>query len=337
MGLTKYLILRYGSNAANQGMRKVMPVAIVEARNRAEAVRAESLANPTLHDAAWLALDSSITCWANQWFEAIPVSKAPRSLVREVRESATTDNFLNRGEMGLMAYEPGVEGCAKCGQLMEAHPYKFTGCRIGEPDCESFQDPGFAAGTDREEETLADADDLTRLDSKTGQRYYKRYYPGVSLREYWITARKEEIERVQPAFLMGWWIYWSTCFGHVPAPKRDFGPSPYGGLMMYEPGVKGCAKCGRVLDDHPVPANPDETSQQWQCVYFVDPGFVAEPGDSPREYRITARKEEIERVQPAFRAAWQAFGPKARHYAWELGMFFHGQYLDSARLIDTAD
>ena len=57
---------------------------------------------------------------------------------------------------------------------------------------------------------------------------------------------------------------------------------------------------------------------------------------------VARRLEEIERVQPAFKAAWQFFGPKARHYAWEMGMFFHGQYLDydnfesnASRLLDA--
>lgn len=59
-------------------------------------------------------------------------------------------------------------------------------------------------------------------------------------------------------------------------------------------------------------------------------------------FNVLLRRIEISEVQPAFRAAWQFFGPKARHYAWEMGMFFHGQYLDydnfesnASRLLDA--
>ena len=72
----EYLVYRHGSNAANQHLCNKMPVAIVAAVSREEACRTESPENPGVYDSAWLAADSSVSCWANQRFSAIPRSRA---------------------------------------------------------------------------------------------------------------------------------------------------------------------------------------------------------------------------------------------------------------------
>jgi hypothetical protein len=68
----EYLVYRHGSNAANQHLCNKMPVAIVTAVSREKACRTETLENPGVYDSAWLAADSSVSCWANQYFSATP-------------------------------------------------------------------------------------------------------------------------------------------------------------------------------------------------------------------------------------------------------------------------
>ena len=84
--MTAYLVYRHGSNSANQSLCDCAPVAIVTAISREEACRTESPDQPTVHDAAWLAADPSVTCWHNQYFSATPVSRARSADVRVVEE-----------------------------------------------------------------------------------------------------------------------------------------------------------------------------------------------------------------------------------------------------------
>lgn len=62
--MTTYIIKRHGSNAANQSMTPEMVVGTVEAATRKNACR--------------IARDKW-TCYANQYFEAIPQSRASKS------------------------------------------------------------------------------------------------------------------------------------------------------------------------------------------------------------------------------------------------------------------
>ena len=72
----EYLIYRHGSNSANQSCCDCAPVAIVTAASREEACRTETPESPTVHDSAWLAADPSVDCWHNQYFSAVPRSRA---------------------------------------------------------------------------------------------------------------------------------------------------------------------------------------------------------------------------------------------------------------------
>jgi len=87
--MANYLIRRHGSNAANQSMTRVANVAIVEAKNRDEAV-AKAIAGDVLagaeHSFDWSTnkIDYSVSCYANQSLEAIPESKARISDWNEV-------------------------------------------------------------------------------------------------------------------------------------------------------------------------------------------------------------------------------------------------------------
>ena len=81
-----YLVYRHGSNAANQSLCDCAPVAIVTATSREEACRTDAPEQPTVRDSAWLAADPSVTCWINQYFSAVPVSRARSADVRAVEE-----------------------------------------------------------------------------------------------------------------------------------------------------------------------------------------------------------------------------------------------------------
>lgn len=86
---TQYLVIRHGSNAANQRMRAAAPVAIVTAGSRAaatETVRLDPPGKLDPHSPAVLALDNEITVWANQHLTAVPVSRASKADLRELRE-----------------------------------------------------------------------------------------------------------------------------------------------------------------------------------------------------------------------------------------------------------
>lgn len=80
-----YLIVRHGSNGANQPMRARAPVAIVEAKNRKDAEETEH--DGSAHSSAWLVLAPEVKVWANQRIEAIPVSKASKADLLEVQEN----------------------------------------------------------------------------------------------------------------------------------------------------------------------------------------------------------------------------------------------------------
>lgn len=84
--MTAYLVYRHGSNASNQSMRDVAPVAIVEAPSREAACETDGDEHPTVHSSLWLRLAPDVDCWANQRFSAVPLSRAPRADVREVQE-----------------------------------------------------------------------------------------------------------------------------------------------------------------------------------------------------------------------------------------------------------
>lgn len=89
----KYAVYRYGANASNQGSTHKLLVAIVEAKNRDEAIECEQVDNPTIYDAPWLRLDSDVTVYANQTLDAVPLSRASRVEVREFEEqSASADS-----------------------------------------------------------------------------------------------------------------------------------------------------------------------------------------------------------------------------------------------------
>lgn len=61
--MTDYVILRHGSNSANQSMTEVMPLTIIRARSRDAAKKA-----------AW----ELFTVYNNQFLEAIPESRASK-------------------------------------------------------------------------------------------------------------------------------------------------------------------------------------------------------------------------------------------------------------------
>lgn len=84
--MTRYLVYRHGANARNQPGRARQPVAIVEASSRDEACECATQARPTVWDSAWLKLDSNVDVWANQTVTAVPVSRAPKTDVRELEE-----------------------------------------------------------------------------------------------------------------------------------------------------------------------------------------------------------------------------------------------------------
>lgn len=75
--MTAYLIVRYGSNASNQPLCPRAPICWVEAKSQKEAVR--------------IALEY-VTCYANQWLEAVPRSRVTRADAREVAESEAIIN-----------------------------------------------------------------------------------------------------------------------------------------------------------------------------------------------------------------------------------------------------
>lgn len=83
---TKYLLIRYGANAANQSMCARMPVAIVDAPNRSEAERTERV-DSSPHTSAFAYFAPEVDVWANQRLEAVPLSRAKRSDIREVEEA----------------------------------------------------------------------------------------------------------------------------------------------------------------------------------------------------------------------------------------------------------
>jgi hypothetical protein len=88
--MVKYLIYRHGSNAANQGMTDTMPVAIVEAKSREEAletVRHDPPGKMDPYAPSYLALDEDVEVWANQTLSARPLSRAKKSDVSAVREN----------------------------------------------------------------------------------------------------------------------------------------------------------------------------------------------------------------------------------------------------------
>jgi hypothetical protein len=68
--VTDYLIYRHGSNSANQSLSDKEPVAIVEAPSRTAAIETEGDEHVRR-----LALDPSVSVYANQWLEAVPKSK----------------------------------------------------------------------------------------------------------------------------------------------------------------------------------------------------------------------------------------------------------------------
>ncbi len=86
--MTRYLIIRHGSNGANQSMREVAPVAIVEAKSREEATRTESDGH-----CSWLALDERVTVYANQWLNAVPASRARIADMREADEADARESL----------------------------------------------------------------------------------------------------------------------------------------------------------------------------------------------------------------------------------------------------
>jgi hypothetical protein len=61
--MTRYVILRHGSNGANQHLTQTMVVGLIEARNRRAAVDAAA---------------DQWTCYNNQYFDPIPWSRAPQ-------------------------------------------------------------------------------------------------------------------------------------------------------------------------------------------------------------------------------------------------------------------
>ncbi len=67
--MPNYVLIRHGSNSANQPMCDRAPVAIVTAANR-EAARREFTGN----------------VYANQYLEVVPLSRARRADVREIEE-----------------------------------------------------------------------------------------------------------------------------------------------------------------------------------------------------------------------------------------------------------
>lgn len=83
-----YLLYRVGANRANQGDHRV-PVAIVEARNQAEATATEIPGGvPDIDLPSASVLAPEITCWANQHLEAVPQSRAPDRDWNSVLEDA---------------------------------------------------------------------------------------------------------------------------------------------------------------------------------------------------------------------------------------------------------
>lgn len=84
--LVQYAVYRHGANASNQGMRATQLVAVVSAPNAEAACEVDGPAKPSVYDSNWLKLDESVTCWANQRFSAVPVSKASKADLREFYE-----------------------------------------------------------------------------------------------------------------------------------------------------------------------------------------------------------------------------------------------------------
>lgn len=69
--MATWIVLRHGSNAANQSLCQTAVVGVVQARNKREA------ANKFAH---------SVTVYANQFLEFLPQSKAKRWQVQMARE-----------------------------------------------------------------------------------------------------------------------------------------------------------------------------------------------------------------------------------------------------------
>lgn len=84
---TLYLVYRTGTNSANQSLRTVAPVALVEADSRSAACETTWLGSePSVDHCPVLALATYVTVWAGQTLHAVPASRAPRADVREVQE-----------------------------------------------------------------------------------------------------------------------------------------------------------------------------------------------------------------------------------------------------------
>lgn len=84
---TKYGVYRVGANAANQGGRERLLVAVVEASNRAEAEATER-AGSTVYDSSFAVLAPDVDVWANQRLVAVPFSRVSAADVREFNERA---------------------------------------------------------------------------------------------------------------------------------------------------------------------------------------------------------------------------------------------------------
>lgn len=80
-----YLIIRHGANSANQPMTPRLPVALVEAKNRGEAEATEH--DGDARSPAFLKLAPRVKVWANQRVEAVPLSRARVSEVRDMEET----------------------------------------------------------------------------------------------------------------------------------------------------------------------------------------------------------------------------------------------------------
>lgn len=79
-----WLVRRFGSNAANQSMRQVMPVAFLAAGTATEAI--DKVAHRT-----------DAHCYANQHLEAILATRARQEEIDEIRNRDATDRAYGVG------------------------------------------------------------------------------------------------------------------------------------------------------------------------------------------------------------------------------------------------
>jgi|SRR5690349_18901003 hypothetical protein len=84
--MTRYVVYRNGSNAANQGMIQRMAVALVNARNAAEACETEACSPGTPYATSRLKLARDVQAYSNQHFDAVAESRAPKADVRRLEE-----------------------------------------------------------------------------------------------------------------------------------------------------------------------------------------------------------------------------------------------------------